>query len=641
MKKTAVKKNAAPSFLQGKSFWRISAALILGIGLYQAIRLRWVSDDAFITFRYVQNFVAGHGIVYNAGEYVEGYTHFLWLLVLSAVKIIGFDPVEASKWLGILCYAGILSLFIPISKKELQRTEESSKKNFSFPLAAALLALNYDMNVWASGGLETALYTLFLSLAFFTWFYTDLPERKKILASGSILLLATLTRPDGALFIATAVFLLAIKGIKEKRSFNENAKRIGFFILPSVIIGIPYLLWKYSYYGDIFPTPYYAKSASGTYFEQGFYYILLFFRIYISAAAGLVIVAVSFILNKGKFSRMRASSQADQRGSPIAAASIFIAVYLLLYVTRVGGDFMFARFLIPVLPLLYFIIEAVIDRFPPQLAKYRMLICIVLLGATPADRAFRERILFHYDAATKTLASNWDGDDGGTVRGIADERWAYTHTRFTVGAEPVGSLDTYVNIGKLLAPIFEGLPVKVVIMGGQNSIAYYADFANCIDIYGLTDSYIAHLPITKRGRIGHEKEAPSEYLLKRGVNLQFFGLTGKPPEYFTFNVVGIEIPQFQCWLLIKIINYDKHIMQEFYTRLGKASIKAIVPVYEGVMPYYLKEIMPKLHSEEAATDYKMLQNLYFKKYPDQKMQDQLLDSIARKKKEESVRANIK
>ena len=88
----------------------IAALAILAYGLYRAIDLRWICDDAFITMRYVKNFVDGNGLVYNIGERMEGYTHFLWLMLLAASKAIGFDPVDASMWLGIAAYAGILLL---------------------------------------------------------------------------------------------------------------------------------------------------------------------------------------------------------------------------------------------------------------------------------------------------------------------------------------------------------------------------------------------------------------------------------------------------------------------------------------------------------------------------------------------------
>src|SRR5512144_1358529 len=56
-------------------------ALLVG----QASRTYWLCDDAYISFRYVRNFVEGRGLVFNAGERVEGYTNFLWVLELAGL----------------------------------------------------------------------------------------------------------------------------------------------------------------------------------------------------------------------------------------------------------------------------------------------------------------------------------------------------------------------------------------------------------------------------------------------------------------------------------------------------------------------------------------------------------------------------
>ena len=47
------------------------------------INTAWVAEDAFITFRAVDNLLAGHGPVWNIGERVQVYTHPLWYLLLS------------------------------------------------------------------------------------------------------------------------------------------------------------------------------------------------------------------------------------------------------------------------------------------------------------------------------------------------------------------------------------------------------------------------------------------------------------------------------------------------------------------------------------------------------------------------------
>src|SRR5580700_4983251 len=115
-----------PSAKPQPNLWPPIAALaILAYGLYRAIDLRWICDDAFITMRYVKNFVDGNGLVYNIGERVEGYTHFLWLMLLTLTKAVGFDPVDASMWLGIAAYAGILVLLLAISFKEHKKNPKA------------------------------------------------------------------------------------------------------------------------------------------------------------------------------------------------------------------------------------------------------------------------------------------------------------------------------------------------------------------------------------------------------------------------------------------------------------------------------------------------------------------------------------
>ena len=59
-------------------------------------------DDAFISFRYARNLADGQGLVFNPGhERVEGYTNFLWVLVLAAARLVGVRPEVAAPWLGI------------------------------------------------------------------------------------------------------------------------------------------------------------------------------------------------------------------------------------------------------------------------------------------------------------------------------------------------------------------------------------------------------------------------------------------------------------------------------------------------------------------------------------------------------------
>ena len=63
----------------------------------------FITDDAFISFRYARNLLEGHGLVFNPGEYVEGYTNFLWVLELAAIwGLLGIRPEDAAQWLSVI-----------------------------------------------------------------------------------------------------------------------------------------------------------------------------------------------------------------------------------------------------------------------------------------------------------------------------------------------------------------------------------------------------------------------------------------------------------------------------------------------------------------------------------------------------------
>jgi arabinofuranosyltransferase len=51
------------------------------------------SDDAFISYRYAENLINGHGIVFNPGERVEGYSNFLYVLLMTPGLYFGDDYI--------------------------------------------------------------------------------------------------------------------------------------------------------------------------------------------------------------------------------------------------------------------------------------------------------------------------------------------------------------------------------------------------------------------------------------------------------------------------------------------------------------------------------------------------------------------
>ena len=168
-----------------------------------------------------------------------------------------------------------------------------------------------------------------------------------------------------------------------------------------------------------------------------------------------------------------------------------VAVYVW-YVARVGGDFMYARFLIPITPLLAVLVELGVSWLWPRHVMTRT----AVLSAV---------------AAGSLLLSRPVGGEGPTwVRGIADE-WAFYRTQ--AGYE-MGRAEAF-------APILERVPVTVILIGADARIAYRHPNVRFVEgMTGLTDPVVARQELEgPRGRPGHEKTVPLDYLASRPVHL--------------------------------------------------------------------------------------------------------------------------
>jgi hypothetical protein len=94
--------------LSGK--WKTFLALFFFLaGFFLILRQAWISEDAFITLRHVDNFISGYGPVFNPGERVEGFSHPLWFAVLSLFRWLGLSAKGSAVLPGLLFSLGALS----------------------------------------------------------------------------------------------------------------------------------------------------------------------------------------------------------------------------------------------------------------------------------------------------------------------------------------------------------------------------------------------------------------------------------------------------------------------------------------------------------------------------------------------------
>ncbi|NQZ99166.1 MAG: hypothetical protein HRU01_21885 [Myxococcales bacterium] len=416
-------------------------------------------DDAFITLRYARNFLAGDGLVWNPGEAVQGYTNFLFLLGVGAVASLGVGLVAASQLLGMAAWLGLVGVMLTLAR----RGPLSSGTHPLGMLASVLVVTSAPLIVWSVGGLEGTLFALLVTLAAATFAAAVLSDLSpaRLAASGAWFALASLTRPEGAIFFAVSLaFLLAFARV-------ERFRRLAAFAIPFAALTLPYLAWQLFTYGDLVPNTFYVK-ASGFSLERAARGLRYLWR-YIGAPPYLVpalLAAAVAAARSGKLDRVSAYF--------IATTGVYLA-----YVVYVGGDHMHsARLVLPVVPLLALalqrLIVSLLPRFGFPLAAAAYAVVLVLsalqLGVRPLSPAAE-------DNASRV---------GRIVGAHIAEAW------------PAGSL---------------------VALNSAGAVPFYGEGHRYIDMLGLNDRHIARTPIG--ARITHWQAVPGhakgdgDYVLSR------------------------------------------------------------------------------------------------------------------------------
>ena len=316
---------------------RRCALLWLGVGLVLAVRgfqLRhFVIDDAFISFRYARNFVEGHGLVFNAGERVEGYSNLLWVLAVAPFLRAGVDPLAAARLLSVLCVVATFVLLLRVSVELNGSVDEQGA------LCAMGLSLNSSFVLWMLGGLETQLMALCVTALLWAVWH----ERDKPLPALSAALSAAIVfvRPEGVAYGAAAGLALVAARV-------VSGRRVRWAWMWPLGAGLGafagYTIWRFWYYGSALPNVFHAKSG-GTLFQagEGVGYVWSF----VSTYGHLAFIALPLVT---WLTRPRARPLLAVAGV-LAAAGVAFAVYA-------GGDWMPGhRFVVPLMPMAYLLLQ--------------------------------------------------------------------------------------------------------------------------------------------------------------------------------------------------------------------------------------------------------------------------------------------
>ena len=262
---------------------RKSAPLLIWVGIAAAAGLLlwhvwsywFLCDDAFISFRYARNLSEGHGLVFNPGfERVEGYTNFLWVILLAGLNTIGILPEYAAPVCSVICG---LALWWICTRYCLQNPPPRTDRIWLLLIVPIFLAANRSYAVWCTSGLETKLFELLIVAGVLrTLREIDLAAsglRNPFPFSAVLLALACLTRPDGVLIFG-CVFVARML-VQRRAGSLRAAPFINAISVFALLVG-GHLIFRLGYYGEWLPNTYYAKVGGETWWSMGGKYFAAF-----------------------------------------------------------------------------------------------------------------------------------------------------------------------------------------------------------------------------------------------------------------------------------------------------------------------------------------------------------------------------
>lgn len=406
----------------------ILLALVL-VFLVHGLLYRLQVDDAFISYRYAWNFIHEQGLVFNPGEYVEGYSNFLWVILLGIFSLSG---IEISICGVILSFLSTTWMIVEFRRLETRLMTDSPPPGW---LRVWILGASGVVAAWMFAGMEGPLY-MALQIRLLHCLISS-----RWIEGGLLAGLVGLVRLEGGgLMLPVALWILL-----RERSGGRMKRGLQFLGVAGLIWGA-YTCWRWMYFCRWIPNVVTAKLGLDPWeaVHQGTWYL------WIQGWPYLLIAAICVIWARLSGARV----QSVVAGSSLKWLMVALTGCETVLILLSGGDWMAGgRYFLFLLPWIVFLLPLDVRtagggrRWPLALQAgfLIILLCHSLLTVTmlPLAQAMREQV-----AGLRVIG-----------------QWLEAHVPhdFRLAVRPCGAL------------------------------AYEASGHRCIDMFGLTDSRIAEL----------------------------------------------------------------------------------------------------------------------------------------------------
>ncbi|MCV6638973.1 hypothetical protein [Candidatus Albibeggiatoa sp. nov. NOAA] len=444
------------------------------------IRTAWLSDDALITFKTVINFTSGYGLVFNLGERVQAYTHTLWFFVLSFFYY----------FIGNIYYTTFL-VSITTSMLAVYLLANRIAIHFTSTLWVFVLLLFSSAFIdFSTSGLENPMSFLLISVYFMCFVKLQNDEyRKGLTLLVFVFSLLFLNRPDIILIGLPLLIYATFKSF----IVNQSIIKLLFQYALGLILLLAWEIFSIFYYGFPLPNTAYAKLGTGIQQSELYYQGLSYFLDSIQYdPITLIVIFAALALS---FARKHTVQ---------ILLSLGIILYLL-YILKIGGDFMSGRFF--AVPFFTALIILSLIKFQNNHIFLVVLSISIVVGFSS--------IQINGSSILRGEIYHSEVDPNSFIRkntGIADERKFYHLKGYGFLTAKEGHFeqkinnyeDTYVHLNSILQ-----------VCGGLGEYS----MTNKLDVYildtcALSDPLLSRLPIKNihHWRAGHfQRAVPDGY----------------------------------------------------------------------------------------------------------------------------------
>lgn len=492
----------------------LASVIVIGVfSFWGGFARRWISDDGLIVLRTVRNLEEGNGPVFNAGERVEANTSTLWQYLILLVRWVTNAPLESiAVNLGLLLAVAAMVLGAWATARAFYRSGQ-----FSAPLVAPAGALVYlalpPARDFFTSGLEWGLSIFYLAglwalLQHWAQSRTNTSAYWLALWAG----LSWLVRPEFALYGGLAGLLLL--------AAHRNWK-VWLGILGAALpIPAGYQFFRMGYYGLLTPHTAVAKSASSSAWDSGLNYLQDFVGPYALYLPVIVLAGAALWTFRAQLRPAALRSSTTVTYLMVGAAAVHV-----LYVLRVGGDFMHGRMLL--LPLFAALLPVFVLPLKGLVSALAAAFCavwavVIVLRGHPTDwEAYEQSLSIVDERDFWTYATNREA--GYPPRSAKD----YLGMKFMRGYEEAGeklvggdALATiYVEdeekdlLNWLTVPREPGMdepPTVYLVNLGMTSMNAPLN-VRVLDTIGLATPLAARMPREEGGRVGHDKHLDVEW----------------------------------------------------------------------------------------------------------------------------------